>query len=226
MGRLARKIKWKIIDIKNKRDEKRLRKVAENGSPQAQVAYGDWLMNRQRYEEAKRWFLEAVAQGYSHAQEKMRQSTMEAELAELKQLIVYVGNDTYSFFGLYRIGKSNSYVETYEGKKSNAAKARRWIDYVKEYSVEVRLENIKTTYPDEKRIIELIKQYESNKSTADEMISCYSDTLSSLVSNVNIGNSQKELRCDTCVHYNDPYGDCPYEPTHRSQRPPFCHKHR
>ena len=33
-------------------------------------------------------------------------------------------------------------------------------------------------------------------------------------------------RCDTCKHYNDPYGDCPYEPNWRHERPQCCHKYR
>ena len=37
---------------------------------------------------------------------------------------------------------------------------------------------------------------------------------------------QSGKTCATCTQRDDPYGDCPFEPNNRSQRPMTCHKYR
>ena len=46
----------------------------------------------------------------------------------------------------------------------------------------------------------------------------------------NVRKAQQNIlegkKCQDCMHYNDRYGDCPYEPNWRHERPSCCHKYR
>lgn len=76
-------------------------------------------------------------------------------------------------------------------------------------------------------IISAINYYGYSRSYTYSSSTTYGATMSR---NDKINLAQSNIlmgkRCADCTHCDDTYGDCPYEPNHRHQRPSCCHKYR